>query len=81
MWTPTTRRQHSRNELRNGSDLTDAGWEIVAPLVPHRRWPMHGITVMAWTPPPASRWAILGGVYHSSGRRRPCRELQQLVWI
>jgi len=34
MWTPTTRRQHSRDELRYGSDLTDAEWAIIAPFMP-----------------------------------------------
>ena len=32
MWTPTTRRQHSRAGLRYGSDLTDAEWAILEPL-------------------------------------------------
>jgi transposase len=47
MWTTTTRRQHSREHLRYGSDLTDAEWEVIAPLLPPpektgrpRRWPM-----------------------------------------
>lgn len=46
MWTPTTRRQHSRDHLRYGSDLTDAEWEIIAPFMPApartgrpREWP------------------------------------------
>ena len=34
MWTPTIRRQHSRTGLRDGSDLTDAEWEILAPFLP-----------------------------------------------
>jgi transposase len=34
MWTPTTRRQHSRDHLRYGSDLTDQEWEIIAPFMP-----------------------------------------------
>jgi transposase len=34
MWTPTTRRQHSRSGLRYGSDLTDAEWAILAPFLP-----------------------------------------------
>jgi transposase len=34
MWTPTTRRQHSRDHLRYGSDLTDAEWAIIAPFMP-----------------------------------------------
>jgi transposase len=50
MWTPITRRQHSREHLRYGSDLTDAEWAIIAPLLPAagktgrpRRWPMRDI--------------------------------------
>ena len=34
MWTPTPRREHSRDHLRYGSDLTDAEWEIIAPFLP-----------------------------------------------
>ena len=34
MWTAATRAQHSRDELRFASDLTDAEWAIVAPLLP-----------------------------------------------
>ena len=34
MWTPATRREHSRDHLRYGSDLTDAEWEIIAPFMP-----------------------------------------------
>ena len=50
MWTPTTRAQHSRAELRYGSDLTDAEWTILEPFLPppcsrgrKRRWPMRSI--------------------------------------
>jgi transposase len=50
MWTPTTRRQHSRAGLRYGSDLTDAEWEVLAPFLPaearcgrKRAWPMREI--------------------------------------
>jgi len=50
MWTPTTRRQHSRDHLRYGSDLTDAEWEILAPFMPPvaktgrpRQWTMREI--------------------------------------
>ena len=45
MWNPTARALHSRAGLRYGSDLTDAEWAIVAPLLPRpcdrgrrRRW-------------------------------------------
>ena len=50
MWTPTTRRRHSRDHLRYGSDLSDAEWEIIAPFMPPpartgrpREWPMREI--------------------------------------
>jgi len=50
MWTPTTRRQHSRDGLRYGSDLTDAEWAILHPFLPpasdsgrKRAWPMREI--------------------------------------
>lgn len=50
MWTPTTRRQHSRAELRYGSDLTGAEWVIIAPFLPpeagygrKRKWPMREV--------------------------------------
>ena len=34
MWTPNTRRQHSRAELRDGNDLIDGEWDILHPFVP-----------------------------------------------
>ena len=34
MWTPTTRRQHSRAALRYGSDATDAAWQQLEWLLP-----------------------------------------------
>jgi len=50
MWTPTTRKQHSRTGLRYGSDLTDAEWTLLAPAMPAtartgrpRRWAMREI--------------------------------------
>jgi putative transposase len=50
MWTPATRRQHSRDQLRYGSDLTDGEWEIIAPFMPPpaktgrpREWAMREI--------------------------------------
>src|SRR3954465_7497941 len=36
MWTPATRRQHSREGLRYETDLTDAEWAVVEPLLPPR---------------------------------------------
>ncbi len=50
MWTPATRRQHSRNGLRYETDLTDAEWAVVEPLMPKakargrpREWPVREI--------------------------------------
>lgn len=50
MWTPTTRRQHSRADLRYGSDVTDAEWVMLSPFLPppsvcgrHRKWEMREI--------------------------------------
>ena len=50
MWTPTTRRQHSRASLRYETDLTDAEWAVIAPLMPKPTrcgrppvWPMREI--------------------------------------
>jgi putative transposase len=50
MWTMTTRRQHSREGLRYETDLTDAEWALVAPLMPEpsqrgrpRAWPLREI--------------------------------------
>ena len=34
MWTPVTRSDHDRDELRYPSDLTDAEWAILEPLFP-----------------------------------------------
>ena len=50
MWTPTTRRHHSRTGLRYASDLTDAEWALLDPLLPPpcdqgrpRSWPMREV--------------------------------------
>ena len=50
MWTPITKRQHSRKDLRYGSDLTDAEWEIIALFLPSPRktgrprcWPVREV--------------------------------------
>jgi len=37
MWTPEHRRTHERKALRYPSDLTDAEWALVAPLIPPAR--------------------------------------------
>lgn len=46
MWTPTTRRQHSRDGLRYETDLTDGEWRVIEPYLPPpcrrgrpRAWP------------------------------------------
>jgi putative transposase len=50
MWTPATRRQHSREGLRYETDLTDAEWRLVEPLLPAPKrtgrplsWPLREI--------------------------------------
>jgi transposase len=50
MWTLATRAQHSRDGLRFGSDLTDAEWAVLEPLLPPPSpigrpptWPMRAI--------------------------------------
>ncbi len=50
MWTPTTHAQHNRAGLRYGSDLSDAEWTILEPLLPPacccgrpRRWPLREV--------------------------------------
>ena len=34
MWTPENRSQYNRDHLRYPSDLTDAEWALIAPLIP-----------------------------------------------
>jgi len=34
MWTDATRALHARNELTLSSDLTDAEWALLEPLLP-----------------------------------------------
>lgn len=50
MWTDTTRTQHARSGLRLPSDLTDAEWALLEPILPPpssvgrlRKWPMRRI--------------------------------------
>ena len=50
MWTPATRRQQSRDGLRYETDLTDAEWAVIKPLMPEprqrgrpRAWPLREI--------------------------------------
>ena len=34
MWTPANRGRYDRSGLRYPSDLTDAEWAVIAPLIP-----------------------------------------------
>lgn len=50
MWTPATRRQHSRDHLRYETDLTDTEWALIEPLMPKPKqrgrpwaWPLREI--------------------------------------
>jgi transposase len=50
MWTPATRRQHSREGLRYETDLTDAEWARIEPHMPKprirgrpREWPLREV--------------------------------------
>ena len=50
MWTDTTRALHARRGLILPSDLTDAEWSVLEPLLPSpshvgrpRKWPMRWI--------------------------------------
>ena len=50
MWTPDTRLEHDRDDLRYASDLTDAEWAVLEPLFPppaktgrKRGWPMREV--------------------------------------
>ena len=38
MWTPTTREHYSRRAMRYQSDLTDAEWRVIEPLLPPAHW-------------------------------------------
>ena len=62
MWTPTTRRQHSREGLRYETDLTDAEWALIEPLMPKpcargrpREWPLR---------------EVLNAIFYRPARRR-----------
>lgn len=50
MWTPATRRRHSRENLRFETDLRDREWNLIAPMMPRpaktgrpRRWSLREI--------------------------------------
>lgn len=56
MWTPTTRRHHSRTGLRYETDLTDAEWAIIEPLLPD--------PASCGRPPTWSMREILNGIFY-----------------
>jgi len=56
MWTPTTRRKHSRGHLRYETDLTDHEWGIIEPLLPS---PGSGGRPPAW-----SMREIVGAIFY-----------------
>ena len=67
MWTPTTRAQHGRAGLRHGSDLTDAEWAVLKPLLPPpcdcgrpRRWPLREmVNAIFYVPRGSCPWRML----------------------
>ncbi|MDQ7762022.1 transposase, partial [Xanthomonas sontii] len=56
MWTPTTRRQHSRVGLRYEADLTDAEWAVIAPLMPR--------PAPCGRPPLWTTWEVLNAIFY-----------------
>jgi transposase len=67
MWTPTTRAQHDRDHFCYASDLSDAEWAIVEPLMrPARRtgrprdWSWREILdAIFYVPPVGASWRML----------------------
>src|SRR5664279_1461152 len=56
MWTDITRHKHARKGLRYSSDLTDAEWAVLEPLLPARS--------RLGRPPKWSLRAILDGLFY-----------------
>ena len=78
MWTATTRAQHRRDGLRFASDLTDAEWVVIEPLLPPparvarpSEWPMREIV-------DAIFYVLRGGV--SRRMLPPCFPPRQTVY-
>ena len=69
MWTETTRRKHARRGLRYSSDLTDAEWAVLEPLLPRRsrlgrpaKWPLRTIAdAMLYILRSGQPWRMLPG--------------------
>jgi transposase len=67
MWTPATRRQHSRTGLRYETDVTDAEWALIEPFLPPppkygrpRFWPMREImNAIFYTLPGGTVWRLV----------------------
>src|SRR5215207_2325138 len=56
MWTPTTRRHYSREGLRYLTDLTDAEWALIEPLLPE--------PLGQGRPPAWSRREIMNAIFY-----------------
>ena len=56
MWTDITRAKHARKGLRYSSDLTDAEWVVLEPLLPARS--------ALGRPPKWSQRSIMEGVFY-----------------
>lgn len=80
MWTPTTRRQPSRNELRYGSDLSDCGWRLIAAWMPVARDRGRPLARNWREIVSAIRCGASGGVFHSSGRYLPTLDITGRRW-
>ena len=67
MWTDITRAKHARKGLRYSSDLTDAEWAVLEPLIPPRS--------VLGRPPKWSRRAIMNGLFYVLRSGLPWRML------
>lgn len=67
MWTDSTRRKHARKGLRYSSDLTDAEWAVLEPLVP--------AVSRLGRPPKWPRRTILNGMLYILRSGQPWRML------
>ena len=67
MWTPTTRKQHSRPTARYQTDLTDKEWRLIEPHLPAahktgrpRTWPVREIVnAIFYVPRGGIAWRLL----------------------